>query len=1260
MYKIISLLILLALFPNISLGQSQEGDECADPFIASDGANYFDTTTATPSTPEPDEAMCPGTELNWNNSQDIWFKYTPLTTGTHTFTTCDPTSYDTSMALYDSSCSNQVACNGDDISGGGGGCQSYFSTITYTLLAGNSYYIRIGGWNGAVGTGTLTIDPASGGGSDTWYVDVDNIAPGDGSDWVSAFTDLQDALDVAVSGDQIWIAEGTYIPSDLDGSSDAREASFRIIAGVEIYGGFQGNEADIDLRRPSLYRVFLSGDLAGDDGGSGDNSENAYHVVTADNLVGASPILDSVYIGGGNANSGGNNKYGGGLIVENYSGASLAYPIVRQTSFVFNEAHHGGAIAIVDADSGVLLTWCVLSNNTANSLGGAILNSGSCRIDNCLLVSNYAKDAGGAVFSNGSEFTSIGSTIVQNGSDFVGGLGFNGGINQGLNNIIWGNTDVNGNNDQIYLAGGTWTGNYNCIENFDNGLSGPNTIIENPRFVSEFGNDGVPATGDENFRLIQQSPCIDSGDNAVVVEQFDIEGNDRLYDDPYTLPNGGLFVDMGAYEHVDGSNSVWIWSGANGSLFHDAGNWLPNGIPDAQSNVMFNSYGFETVIINQSANLNMLLVTEGYCSIELQGNTLFLDSESSAIKIDSYDTGASVVFKQGTIRTNSTLKLDGGDISFRDITHEGSMWLGNDTELAFSGTNVGDVTNEGSTLSTAGRDIGSFDIQGTLVNQSDSSTSGQLVGSLPFDINGRSPGTTHDYIDISSFADMSCSIDLRWNTLFTPVDGDGFDLMTVGTATSQPSVIFSSGLRSDLGIRWTNPTPLRTGDEVILETTGPILFESNQSHALTSQTPNEIVVADFDGDSDPDIAMVVPVLGGGNGNVIILLNNGVSGDVWQGFTEQLPISVGQDPIDIALIDIDGNGTATDLAVANYSSNSVSVLTNDGTGTFTASHVALVGDTGPKYIAVANYKENGDLLDDIAVACDSFDISILENTSTLISTVFTHTSSIGIPLPGDILPGDVNNDKGFDYVVLNIASDSVQVYEGDGTGTFPPFSSADSSPLPAGSTPAEFAYADLDGDGDDDLITVNEGNAKLSILIDTGINFGNTSSIGVGSSPQEITVADFDNDLDDDLVISVVGDVSGNRELTVIRNDTDTINSPSTIVLSEGDSTASGSEPIMIAHGDFDSDGLEDLVAVIDLAPIRSRANSPAIGVYFNTTAVVGDCPADIDGDGSVAVGDILAIISAWGTVDPALDIDESGLVDVGDILAVVSNWGVCQ
>ncbi len=132
------------------------GDECNVAMTANLGANSYETNTATPSSPEPDDSQCSGTYMNWANSQDIWFAWTAEFSGNAHFTTCDQASFDTSMALYEGSCANQVTCNGDD--SGDNGCQSYYSAFDYNVQEGTTYYIRIGGWEGATGSGTLTIE----------------------------------------------------------------------------------------------------------------------------------------------------------------------------------------------------------------------------------------------------------------------------------------------------------------------------------------------------------------------------------------------------------------------------------------------------------------------------------------------------------------------------------------------------------------------------------------------------------------------------------------------------------------------------------------------------------------------------------------------------------------------------------------------------------------------------------------------------------------------------------------------------------------------------------------------------------------------------------------------------------------------------------------------------------------------------------------------------------------------------------------------
>jgi hypothetical protein len=53
------------------------------------------------------------------------------------------------------------------------------------------------------------------------------------------------------------------------------------------------------------------------------------------------------------------------------------------------------------------------------------------------------------------------------------------------------------------------------------------------------------------------------------------------------------------------------------------------------------------------------------------------------------------------------------------------------------------------------------------------------------------------------------------------------------------------------------------------------------------------------------------------------------------------------------------------------------------------------------------------------------------------------------------------------------------------------------------------------------------------------------------------------------------------------------------------------------------------------------------------------CPADLDGDGSVSVQDLIVVILAFGTDDAAADIDGNGIVDAADIVALITSWGEC-
>ncbi|MCH2137293.1 MAG: hypothetical protein MK101_12075, partial [Phycisphaerales bacterium] len=141
-------------------GGGGEGDTCNDAVDAFEGANSFDTSGNSDSGyGEPDDSQCDGTYLDWQGSPDHWFRFVAPGDGTATFSTCDAGSYDTSMVLYSGDNCNalsQIACNGDS-AGGDGSCQEYYSEISFALNGGETYYVRLGGWQGATGSGTLTI-----------------------------------------------------------------------------------------------------------------------------------------------------------------------------------------------------------------------------------------------------------------------------------------------------------------------------------------------------------------------------------------------------------------------------------------------------------------------------------------------------------------------------------------------------------------------------------------------------------------------------------------------------------------------------------------------------------------------------------------------------------------------------------------------------------------------------------------------------------------------------------------------------------------------------------------------------------------------------------------------------------------------------------------------------------------------------------------------------------------------------------------------
>ena len=98
----------------------------------------------------------------------------------------------------------------------------------------------------------------------TIFVDDNASEGGDGTSWSTAYKYLQDALAVAESGDEIWVAEGTYKPDQGTGQTIGdKSSSFILVNGVGVYGGFLGSETKRDPQGNSSQTI-LSGEISED------------------------------------------------------------------------------------------------------------------------------------------------------------------------------------------------------------------------------------------------------------------------------------------------------------------------------------------------------------------------------------------------------------------------------------------------------------------------------------------------------------------------------------------------------------------------------------------------------------------------------------------------------------------------------------------------------------------------------------------------------------------------------------------------------------------------------------------------------------------------------------------------------------------------------------------------------------------------------------------------------------------------------------
>ena len=227
--------------------------------------------------------------------------------------------------------------------------------------------------------------------------------------------------------------------------------------------------------------------------------------------------------------------------------------------------------------------------------------------------------------------------------------------------------------------------------------------------------------------------------------------------------------------------------------------------------------------------------------------------------------------------------------------------------------------------------------------------------------------------------------------------------------------------------------------------------------------PFSVAIADLNMDSKPDLA----VANASSNNVSILIGTGTGS-----FGSATNFAVGSAPQSVAIGDLNMDGKP-DLAVANLNSNNVSILIGTGTGSFGAATNFAVGSF-PVSIAIADL--NMDSKPDLAVANDlSNNVSILIGTGT---GSFGSATNVAVgAFPHSVAIGDLNMDGKPDLAVANAGSDNVSIQLGTGTGSF-----GAATYFAVGNYPHSISIGDLNLDGKPDLAVANASSDNVSILI----------------------------------------------------------------------------------------------------------------------------------------------------------------------------------
>ncbi|MEJ5200633.1 MAG: choice-of-anchor Q domain-containing protein [Anaerolineales bacterium] len=397
---------------------------------------------------------------------------------------------------------------------------------------------------------------------DKIYVNASAMGANNGTSWQNAFTDLQSALVVATAGKQIWVAKGVYYPGTT------RTATFLLKEGVELYGGFAGNETQLSQRNPSLNPTVLSGDVDRNDRkdsngvtwGGDITGSNAYHVVTAGSGITSATILDGFVITAGQASGENSNKYGGGLLITGsptlrnlrvigntaqekgggvYITGSGVMPQLLRVEFRANSSVFGGGLAISNA-SGATVLDSIFAENAAQFGAGLFSEflQSSLTVIGTTFVNNNAQYNGGGINHYGAGLAVVNSTFSANVAFLGGGLYNTGNGTPSLTNVTMSDNRAN-YGGAIYNDQGVIRLTNSILANSQSGGDCVNSA--NASLHSQSANNLVESTGSQACGLVHGS----NGNLVGVDPLLDVLANNGGNTQTHALLSGSPAAGMG-------------------------------------------------------------------------------------------------------------------------------------------------------------------------------------------------------------------------------------------------------------------------------------------------------------------------------------------------------------------------------------------------------------------------------------------------------------------------------------------------------------------------------------------------------------------------------------------------------------------------------------------------------------------------------------------------------------------------------------------